>query len=94
MVWFVGVLIRGIRIGIRVGIGVGVGGERGMDVERGDEEDGCADGEMGIEDENLGLTRDWGGRWVGTAETGEKTKEKEKEKKNQSNYHSLPPFFL
>jgi len=36
---------------------------RGMDVERGDEEDGCADGEMGIEDENLGLTGDLG-RWV------------------------------
>ncbi len=29
-----------------------------------DEEDRCANGEMGIEDENLGLTGDLG-RWVG-----------------------------
>jgi len=35
-----------------------------MDMGRGDEEDRCADGEMGIEDENLGLTGDLG-RWVG-----------------------------
>jgi len=46
-----------------------------------DEEDRCANGEMGIEDENLGLTGDLG-RWVGgNSWDGWEDQEEEEEEK-------------